>query len=224
MPSHSKLRFPIALTLLSASCLSMAAPMVFASLGEPLDRSPEARANFEEKVKLGEEEDESFDAVMPLGCSWYCGGQVSGVTASSVLKAHGDFHYDAENAHDNDARTAWVEGQADAGINAWLEYELPPQKPRVTAVILHNGIIASEELWHANGRVKTLLLSVNGVAYRTLVLADSMRQQRFDIGEITPPDPNQPLRLRFTILDVFAGRNYQDVGLSELYFDGNGVH
>ena len=39
-------------------------------------------------------------------CSWYCGGQIDSVTASSALADR----YAAEKAHDFSIVTAWVEG------------------------------------------------------------------------------------------------------------------
>jgi hypothetical protein len=215
--------YVLALGLLVSCTNALAAEWVFPNLGEALDRSDAARATRAEQLAQNEDVPE-FDSIFELGCSWYCGGEVSDVRASSVLAPTRKHSYSPENAHDGLANTAWVEGNLGSAQGAWIEYELPPQKARVTTVLLYNGLIDSPKKWRENGRIKSLLLSINGLAFKQLMLADSDRLQSFRLGPIEPPDPKLALRLRFTIVDAYPGTRYDDIALTDLYFDGIGVH
>ena len=76
-------------------------------------------------------------------CSWYCGGEVQRVTASSHLKSQGKFNYLPKNAHDFDHESAWVEGAQGQGIGEWIEYEFAGACPRVTGVKILAGYTAA---------------------------------------------------------------------------------
>jgi hypothetical protein len=165
--------------------------------------------------------------VLP-GCSWYCGGFVSGKRASSELHAQAGNSYKAENAHDFDIATAWVEGAKGNGIGEYLEYSFDTRGKGehslgITTVILANGYKKSASIWKKNGRVKTFKVSRDGQPYAILHLLDSFEFQTVEIGKIMLPQEGL-LTLRFQILDVYPGTQYQDVAISELLFDGVGVH
>lgn len=51
-------------------------------------------------------EDEVLGHFYSSACSWYCGGFVQSLQASSILSER----YNADNAHDFSVTTAWVEG------------------------------------------------------------------------------------------------------------------
>lgn len=160
-------------------------------------------------------------------CSWYCGGVISSVTASSCLAPHGKINYEAENAHDFNHESAWAEGVNGDGIGEYLVYEFPGNCPRVTAVKILNGHEKSEKTWRANNRVKRLKIYYNNEEYAILELEDTRCLQRFEIGIVgngpmaTDADP---WTLKFEILDVYKGDRYDDTVISELYFDGTDVH
>jgi hypothetical protein len=63
---------------------------------------------------------------------------------------------------------------------------------------------------------------VNGKPYAFLALKDVKSEQSFKIGELQ--NKTGPLTLRFEIAEVYKGTKYEDTVLSELYFDGTGVH
>ena len=64
-----------------------------------------------------------FDDLYAGFCSWYCGGEVLSVKASSCLKPTSKFNYEAENAHDFNHESVWVEGAKGQGIGEYLVYE-----------------------------------------------------------------------------------------------------
>lgn len=161
-------------------------------------------------------------------CSWYCGGEVQRVTASSHLKAQGRFNYLPKNAHDFDHETVWAEGAEGQGIGEWLEYEFAGACPRVTAVKILPGHVKTKAAWEANSRPKYIQVYYLGKPICILDLQDVRAMQYFDLEKFGPfgyHDFDKPTwRLRFEILDVYPGTKYQDTVISELEFDGIDVH
>lgn len=166
--------------------------------------------------------------VLP-GCSWYCGGNVTGFKVSSSLAPVGKISFSANKAHDFDITTAWVEGKPDNGIGEYLEYAIDmtadnaSKKLGITQIILANGYKKSKETWQENARVKKLKMFVNDKPYGFLELLDAFEFQVIDIGKIMLP-PRKITTIRFEIVEVYPGSKYQDTAISELLFDGVGVH
>lgn len=165
------------------------------------------------------------------GCSWYCGGNLGVQTASSYLPSQGSNTYSASNAHDLNFKTAWVEGVEGYGIGEYIEYELPPDNPRINQVIIANGYVKSEAAWLNNSRVKKLKMYINGEAYAFLNLSDSRSEQTFSVDNIGYSDRRNPgleskpsWKIRFEIVEVYKGKKYDDVAIAEIYFDGIDVH
>jgi len=166
------------------------------------------------------------------GCSWYCGGGPSSVTASSQLKATSTTSYSASNAQDLSYQTAWVEGVDGDGIGEFLVYHFAPQCPRITNIIVVNGYVKSKSLWQNNSRVKRLKMYVNEKPYAILELKDIMAEQRFVVEPIGNADRKDIKKLeslpawtiKFEIMDVYKGLKYQDTAITEIYFDGIDVH
>ena len=189
---------------------------------------------FEELDSAEEESAEANDKIGDLMmytdlysgfCSWYCGGEILSVKASSSLKPQGKFNYKAENAHDFNHRSVWVEGADGQGIGEWLEYEFPGRCPRITTVKILNGHVKTPKAWRENSRVKSLKMYYMGKPYAILDLEDSRTLQCFDVGVLGPHDAEAPnWTLRFEILDVYPGEKFADTVISELYFDGIDVH
>lgn len=175
--------------------------------------------------KYGWEEGVSIWDTEEQGCSWYCGGGPSTVTASSALKSSGQTGYGAWNAHDFSFKTAWVEGAAGYGIGESLKYVFETKSPRVTAVLIYNGYVKDEKTWKDNSRVKLLRLYANGELLARLHLADTRDLQTFDLPAPLGRRPDgKDLELKFEIAEVYEGGRYKDTALTELYFDGIDVH
>lgn len=158
-------------------------------------------------------------------CSWYCGGVISSVKASSCLKPQGRFNYEARNAHDFNHESVWAEGADGQGEGEWLEYEFPGSCPRITTVNILCGYVKSDKAWRENSRPKAIKMYYMGKPYAILELEDSRTLQAFDVGVLGPHDDSAPAwKLRFEIISVYPGEKYADTVISELYFDGIDVH
>lgn len=161
-------------------------------------------------------------------CSWYCGGEVQRVTASSHLRAQGKFNYLPKNAHDFNHESVWAEGVQGQGIGEWLEYEFAGVCPRVTAVKILAGHVKTKAAWEANSRPKYIKVYYLGKPICILDLQDVRGMQCFDLEKFGPfgyHDAEKPnWKLRFEIMDVYPGSKFQDTVIAELYFDGIDVH
>ena len=155
-------------------------------------------------------------------CSWFCGGQIDSVTASSALA---DW-YAAEKAHDFSIVTAGVEGVEGNGEGEYLRYSFPGTCPRITTVLIHNGYVKNWDVWRDNGRVKKLLMYYNDEPYAILNLQDTMGLQSFDVGVLGYEDKDSApaWSIKFEILEVYPGKKYEDTAITEIYFDGIDVH
>lgn len=165
-----------------------------------------------------------INTVGGIGCSWYCGGGPYKIEASSELRPYENYNYTAKNAHDFDAYTAWIEGKKDYGVGEHINYFFKPFTPPVTAVKILNGYIKDEKSWKYNSRVKTFRLHINGNPYAILSLEDTKLMQIFDLKRSFQSKNEQDLILRFEIADIYPGEKYKDVAITEIEFDGTGVH
>lgn len=166
------------------------------------------------------------------GCSWYCGGYVDTIYASSHLAPQGKYNYESSNLHDWDYRTPWVEGAEGYGIGETITYEFLASNPRITEIIIVNGFTLDENSWFENSRVKTLKVYLNNEEFAILELKDTKNDQVFTfdpIGlrgsedyEVLKTMPNWSLK--FEILEVYEGDLYEDTAITEIYFDGIDVH
>ena len=191
-------------------------------------------AEFNQLEKLAGEGEISYDSVYSInvygelydgGCSWYCGGWVDSLTASSHLAPQGGFTYDAWNAHNFDHESVWsTKGN---GVGEYLTFTFAGNCPRITSVAILNGHVKTARAWRNNSRVKTLLMYYNDKPYRLLELEDSRSLQYFDVDTVGygPNQENAPKwTLKFEIKEIYPGEKYDDTVIAEFLFDGIDVH
>lgn len=164
------------------------------------------------------------------GCSWYCGGSVKSIKASSELKENKGINYSPKNAHDFDKNTAWVEGKPDYGVGEFIEYTFDFSEIKeyngslgINRILLANGYKKNKLTWKNNSRVKQLKVYLNDKPYAILNLLDSFEIQTINIGEIKFP-ANKVTKLKFEITQVYKGIKFKDTAISLLMFEGVGVH
>lgn len=157
------------------------------------------------------------------GCNWYEGGGPVGFGASSYLgEASGNTAYLPYYIHDFSYKTSWVEGVEGDGIGEWIEFYFKNSAP-ATAFVISNGYVKNRKLYLENNRAKKLKLYINGEVYGFLNLKDICSEQRFEVSPIKfQKDKNYVLR--FEIIEVYKGTKYDDTVISEINFDGIGVH
>jgi hypothetical protein len=133
-------------------------------------------------------------------------------------------NYKVDNIHDLNYRTVWSEGVVGYGIGEYVEYHFKAESPRITQIQIANGYVKSNKAWLENSRVKALKMYVNGKPYAILDLKDSRALQQFNVPVLGRNNGKKDWVLRFEIADVYKGDKYDDVVISELFFDGVDVH
>jgi hypothetical protein len=161
------------------------------------------------------------------GDGWTVMGGPRDVKASSSLANQGNVSYKAKNAYDLNYRNVWVEGVPGQGIGEYLEYSFPQYGPRITNILIVNGYVKSTAAYQNNSRAKKLKMYVKGKPYAILNLRDEIATQVF---EVEPIGTNYPENhngedgvmwpIRFEIMEVYPGAKYEDVVITEIYFDG----
>lgn len=166
------------------------------------------------------------------GCSWYCGMGPKSIEASSFLAAQGSSTYGPKNAHDFSYKSAWVEGVKGYGIGEYLIYTFAAENPRINTIKVVNGYVKSQSAWNSNSRVKKLNMYINDELFAYLNLKDVRAEQHFSIpaignGERSNYDALKQKgdwTVKFEIAEVYEGTKYDDVVISEIFFDGLDVH
>lgn len=181
-------------------------------------------------------------------CSVWCGA-VDHYTAeaSSVLPAAAGRSYAPENLMSGLRDSVWCEGADGYGIGEYVEidytlgradhfiYETlyhegePEQRPgyipepfEFTSLCIVNGYAASERLWSANSRVKTLKMYVDGELHSYLELEDIMEPQYFPLYELVGLETLSTV-FRFEIDAVYPGDKYDDTCLTGIEFGFTGI-
>lgn len=224
-----KILFFILLSVSFSFSQSNELKIIYPEIGEEIDLSEENIQRLKMKFKEEGISEEDYEAYLEeelyftiLGCSWYCGGGPDTVISSSHLLQYKEITYEAKNAHDFDLRTAWVEGVEGYGIVEYLEYYFE-HGPPLTTVLIYNGYLKTNKAWEENSRVKTIKLWINDEPYTILALEDTKAIQSFEIGTWQAPE-GEELVLKFEICDIYKGTKYKDAAITELEFDGTGVH
>lgn len=182
-------------------------------------------------MKYGEVYENIWD-IVGSACSWYCGGGVKEVNASSYLSSQGSNSYDPINAHDLNYENAWVEGVKGYGEGEKLVYTFSGANPRITDIIIVNGYVKNENSYKNNSRVKKLKVYLDNQPIATLNLNDTIAEQWFSFEPIGTQNRTSfeemgklpDWTLTFEIVEVYKGEKYDDTVISEIYFNGTDVH
>lgn len=204
---------------------------ILAAIPDSIKRNPQDK-EIQKLISMCSGDIADYWDVFGLGCSWYCAVDSLGNTATSALKPQKGISYNAENIHDLNYKTAWVEGVPGYGIGEKVSYHFPPQTPRITDIIIINGYVKSEKAWKENSRVKTLKMYLNEQQYALLHLEDSRNEQHFSVEPIGNANREDWEKLSalpwwsltFEIMDVYPGEKYDDTAITEIYFDGVDSH
>ena len=144
------------------------------------------------------------------------------IHSSSNLQSQGTDNYIAKNIQDDDPTTAWVEGKNGYGIGEYIESK---NVELFFSIVIFNGYQKSPKSFIENSRVKSLLVSENGIDRCIIRLKDEMGRQDVTVEDLGlkyySRSDNKPVsRLRFTIMEVYPGTKFKDVAISELFSSG----
>jgi len=145
-------------------------------------------------------------------------GASEGFSASSSLKG-----YEADNAFDCDNSTAWIEDSGKGGKNEWIEFS----SSYIQGVFIVNGMVASKEQYYSYSRIQSLRLEMTwydgSVTSEEKYLEDRKYPENGVIGEDFYdeieffPGENTPEKIKITILEVYPGKKFRKVCVSNIY-------
>lgn len=135
------------------------------------------------------------------------------VTASSVLEPKDA--YAAEQLFDSRREFVWAEGTEGSGENQQLIFNVSKEK-QISSLKIWNGYQRSEKHFSSNARIKSFEFGSKAGKKFTYTLEDKIGPQMVSLDE-----PVKGKDFEFTILEVYPGKVYQDLAVSELlFFDG----
>ncbi|MEM7074647.1 MAG: caspase family protein [Pseudomonadota bacterium] len=137
-------------------------------------------------------------------------GSHASLCASSTLSSQSGNSYRGANLLDNNPATAWVEGQSDAGVGAYLAIDFDMRRD-VKAIDLLNGYTKSQRLFYRNGRVQELRVTGSNGVRTTVILRDDWDWQRVHLSGFEDLS-----WIQLEVGSVYPGSHYEDTALSEL--------
>ena len=141
-----------------------------------------------------------------------------------------DDDFSAAMLEDFSGRTAWAEGVEGDGLGERLTFSILPNEPYddgtqapagpvpFYGIDLVNGYAKTEATWAANGRVREMLLSVNGQPAALIALQDARLPQSVELPEGLEVAPGDVVTLE--IRSVYPGARYADTAITELVLHG----
>lgn len=148
-----------------------------------------------------------------------CCGTLWNASASSHLEAQGDNRYTIDQLSDDNPFTAWVEGQDDGGVGAWVEFDLRCEAAdsRPLSITVANGYQKNAKAFRANGRVAAMELSVpGGEGTARKVIAVLRLEDRVGTQDLALDLPTG-VRGRLTLTEIYPGARWPDTAISELF-------
>ncbi|MBO5055243.1 MAG: leucine-rich repeat protein [Lachnospiraceae bacterium] len=179
------------------------------------------------------------------GCSSWCGCYRfwQEAEASSEL-ASGNGRYVAENILHQNRDFAWAEGADGPGIGESIIYRqsceygiknkfqairkgnMEPELDgfmRYSEICIVNGYAKNEKTWEENGRIKKLLIKVEGKTYAYLELEDTILPQYYTLPEDDIKVLNgEMIEFEFVIEEVYQGSVYEDTCLTGIVMEFTG--
>ncbi|TFG94214.1 MAG: hypothetical protein E4H13_15185, partial [Calditrichales bacterium] len=143
------------------------------------------------------------------------------IQATSALPDEGELYkYGPEQAFDNNPATAWNEGTDGNGEGEQLTVYLD-RPTRIDAIEFMAGYFDAA-YYRANNRVRRILIEFldntgNMIFEKTADLQDRMIQQKVQIGERVIS------RVRFTVIEVYPGEQWNDLAIAEIGFSLKGT-
>jgi hypothetical protein len=136
----------------------------------------------------------------------------TGYAVSSQLPDDGDGNYKPENMTDGVLDSMWCEGSKDGdGTNEFIEVKFA-KATSVSSVSLVNGVGGHLPSWMNSNRATKARLTFSDGSSQEIVVKNSASLQTISFQATT----TSSVRLTFT--EVYKGKEYNDLCVSELYF------
>lgn len=141
----------------------------------------------------------------------------SQANASSTLEATEQYSYAVGNLSDGDLKTVWSEGVEGEGEGQWLLFTFN-QPVALERIDVANGYQRDQQRFYGNARVRTMRIDFSSGQSQEIQLFDDMGYQQV----IPALESGQTVTsVKMTILSVYSGDEWEDLGLSEVKFVGS---
>ncbi len=150
------------------------------------------------------------------------------VTASSYLAQQGNYKYTPDMANDGDEFTAWVEGVNGDGKGQKITFKFAPSKNTINCIRIFNGYVKSPSAYYNNARPKKIRLYIDGKATYDFIMKEDKPGEY--VYHTHNTKDGEDIRLdngktfEFEILEVYPGKKWQDCAITDIVFDGTGIH
>ena len=135
-----------------------------------------------------------------------------GYSDSGHLPEDADGTYEVSNTYDGLLDTMWCENQRNGdGTGSWIEYRFA-SSVSPTALHLRNGNAYSLAFWMKSNRAKAAELRFSDGSTQDVTIKDTLMEQTIPIL----PHPTTSIRITFT--QVTRGKEYNDLCISEAFF------
>lgn len=139
---------------------------------------------------------------------------VKSVSASSHYTESGN--YEPERVADGKQGTAWVEGDAGAGLGAWVELDLGGEHT-VDSLRIWAGDWYNDTSWNRANRPKELEVKLSDGTTEIHTLKDAREVQEIPLGG------KKTSTVRLRLKSTYSGSTWPDTGISEVQVIGDGA-
>lgn len=144
------------------------------------------------------------------------------VSVYSELEKISKENFLPKNLLDGNMKTCWLSDEN--SINQQLEIMVDLEETdfsgaQIKSILFINGWRNDLQTWKDYARVKKLTLSINDLPYAEVNLEDTYKQQSIDFTKLKI-DRNRRCRIKIRIAEVYSGKKYKEVALSDLQLLG----
>ena len=112
--------------------------------------------------------------------------------------------------------TPWCEAASDYGKGEWIEIEISSEVD-IKSILFLNGFIDFNrvDLYKKNNRIKLIDIKINDETYgKVFELEDTRNLQKIELP--FPVKASDKIKIRFTIVDVYPGEQWNDTCISRV--------
>lgn len=136
------------------------------------------------------------------------------MTSSSESPADADGNYGAANVGDGVVDSMWCEGDAEGdGTGDWIDFAFTGSQ-QVSSLHLVNGIGTSLSFWMKGNRATGATLTFSDGSAERVTIKNVMLPQKVEFS------PRTTSSVRVTFDEVTRGKEFNDLCISEAYFEG----
>lgn len=136
--------------------------------------------------------------------------RIESVTASSTYKQE-SYSFEADNAVDNDIKSAWIEGVDGYGKDEWLQINFD-KEVSLSEFYIFAGYESQTSDLVRNNRIKNIKITLGDSFEKEFELKDILDAQKINLGEAIISD-----YLKLSIIEVYEGKD-NDTAISDIRF------